>query len=216
MNPLDLNVDDLGTQYPDLLAAVRKTGTIVSPRSMTTTEVSPLTLTLHHPERCVVQRPGMSKALMWMEITQLLAGEFYWELFEAISDKAAGLMDLHGAYGPRTYGQLDGVVAELYEHPESRRAVVYVGRDTDLMLVRGNQTQMPCTMIWQFMLRHEKLDMFVSMRSWDLVWGLSYDVPCFVAVQSAVASALGIEVGRYFHMAVSAHIYQRHWGMEWI
>jgi thymidylate synthase len=87
---------------------------------------------------------------------------------------------------------------------------------------------MPCTAIWQFILRGEsydlhvpqleepikevrpKLHMLVYMRSWDLVWGLSYDVPCFVANQMALAKSLGAEIGSYVHVAGSAHIYERH------
>ena len=45
-----------------------------------------------------------------------------------------------------------------------------------------------------------------DLGSWDAVWGLSYDVPCFVAVQMAVAKALGVAVGRYRHHAGSFHL----------
>ena len=66
-------------------------------------------------------------------------------------------------------------------------------------------------MTWQFLPRGGKLEMLVSMRSWDLVWGLSYDVPCFVAVQLALAAALDLEPGTYTHVAGSGHLYERHW-----
>jgi len=59
--------------------------------------------------------------------------------------------------------------------------------------------------------RDGMIDAIVCMRSWDLVWGLTYDVPCFVAVQTALARALDVEVGCYLHLAGSAHVYERHW-----
>ncbi len=55
--------------------------------------------------------------------------------------------------------------------------------------------------------------MQVNMRSWDLVWGLSYDVPCFTAVQQVLASALRLSLGPYTHVVGSGHIYQRHYDL---
>jgi thymidylate synthase len=122
------------------------------------------------------------------------------------------------AYGPRTRAQLLRVVAELTKAPDSRRAVVYVGRDAALQKAyteaEERAGEMPCTCHWQFLLRDGALNMTVYMRSWDAVWGLTYDVPCFVAVQQAVAAALKVPVGRYVHHAGSLHVYERHWGWE--
>ena len=53
------------------------------------------------------------------------------------------------------------------------------------------------------------LHMIVNMRSWDLVWGLSYDVPSFVSVQMMLAAVLKCGVGAYLHNAGSAHVYDR-------
>ena len=72
---------------------------------------------------------------------------------------------------------------------------------------------MSCTLTWHFFNRNDKLEMIVNMRSWDLVWGLSYDIPCFVAVQMAVADALDLELGEYTHVAGSGHVYERHFDM---
>jgi hypothetical protein len=58
------------------------------------------------------------------------------------------------------------------------------------------------------------LHMIVNMRSWDAVWGLTYDVPCFVAVQMAVAKVLGVGLGSYRHHAGSFHLYERHWSIK--
>jgi hypothetical protein len=56
--------------------------------------------------------------------------------------------------------------------------------------------------------------MLVTMRSWDLVWGLGYDVPCFAAMQAVAASALAVPIGEYAHVAGSGHLYERHWDLE--
>lgn len=213
-NTLFFRTDDLGADYHILLKDVMANGDTVSPRGMEVREVRPLLLTLSHPERCFTKRPGINRALTYMEICQILAGIFDKALFDAVSPLASKLLTAGGAYGPRTHEQLIRVAQELALDPDSRRAVVYVGRETDLERVHAaSTTDQPCTMTWQFFNRGGRLEMVVNMRSWDLVWGLANDVPCFVAVQQALAWALGLEVGGYSHFAGSAHIYERHYGL---
>ncbi|GAF88661.1 unnamed protein product, partial [marine sediment metagenome] len=199
--------DDLGRDYGDLLKAVKTRGQLTSPRGQITIEVRPLVLYLTNPQACVVRRPGFSHALMWLEIMTLLAGEYQPELLEACAPNAAKLTNAYGAYGPRIKELLPEVETELRRDLDSRRAVVYLGRPDDLRLSRSYDTGLldaPCTMAWQFFVRDNLLEMHTHMRSWDLVWGLSYDVPCFVAVQQAVARALGVGLGSFTHVVGSA------------
>lgn len=211
--PIYYTTDDLGRDYGDLLKVVKTRGQLTSPRGQITIEVRPLVLHLLNPQACVVRRPGFSRALMWLEIMMLLAGEYNPELLEACAPNAAKLTNAYGAYGPRIKEQLPEVETELRRDPDSRRAVVYLGRPDDLRLSRSYDTGLldaPCTMAWQFFVRDNLLEMHVFMRSWDLVWGLSYDVPCFVAVQQAVACALEVGLGSFTHVAGSGHIYEKH------
>jgi thymidylate synthase len=148
------------------------------------------------------------------EIAMLLAGVYDGELLRAITPKAAELTTPLTAYGPRVRHQLPLIVQELQDDPQSRRAVVYVGSGKDLARIgKDTANEMPCTMTWQFLVRSE-LHMIVNMRSWDACWGLAYDVPCFVAVQMAVAHALGVPLGPYHHHAGSFHLYERHWDVQ--
>lgn len=213
-NYLAFDTDDLGADYGRLLETVLDRGDTVRPRGMAVKEVRPLLLRLSRPERCFTKRPGINRALTYMEICQILAGDFDKALFDAISPLASKLLTAGGAYGPRTVDQLPNVASELESDPDTRRAVVYVGRPDDLERIQAAATtDQPCTMTWQFFNRGGRLEMVVNMRSWDLVWGLANDVPCFVAVQQALAWALGLEVGHYTHLAGSAHVYERHWGI---
>lgn len=210
---INFETGDLCRDYGAMLEHVWDRGDWVSPRGLATKEARPLTLTLTSPQRCIVRRPKFSHALMWMEVTQLLAGEYDRELYEAVSPRAARLLTPYGSYGPRVREQLVEVERELRQDPGSRRAVVYVGRPDDLRLARQYAPEVldpTCTTVWQFFVRDNALEMLVSMRSWDLVWGLSYDVPAFVSVQLALAGALGVEPGPYVHVAGSGHIYEEH------
>ena len=213
---LTFETDHLGREYDRLLDEVVTNGMDVAPRGVECVEVSPLVLSLADPLACVVSRPRFSEPLMYMEMAQLLAGEFHPSLYEALSKNAAKMLTPYGAYGPRVREQLLFVEDELRRDPHSRRAVVYIGRPDDLRLSQAydpEQLDMPCTEKWQFLLRGGKLKMIVGMRSWDLVWGLSYDIPAFVSVQVAMASALGTGLGDYAHVAGSGHVYKQHYGL---
>jgi thymidylate synthase len=210
----------LGKAYPNLLEYVLEAGRVVPSRIGETREVLDLQLAIDCPSECLVGRAGMSDAFAYEEILQLLAGRYNGERLAAVVPLAAELITSPTAYGPRTAEQLQHVARELEENPNSRRAVVYVGRHDDLAILRSpvqaeaRAGEMPCTALWQFHLRHGVLNMAVYMRSWDLVWGLSYDVPSFVAVQTVLARHLGVAVGEYVHTAGSAHVYERHYGVK--
>lgn len=217
MEPMLFWTTALGQDYGKLLAQVCRHGNLVKPRGLLCKEAEPLIIHLVEPRRCLVNRPGFSRALMWLEIAQLVAGVHRPDLMATVSPNAAGLVTPYGAYGPRTREQFTEVIDELTRDPHSRRALVYVGRPDDLRLAaRYDPTQldMPCTTTWQFLVRDGRLDMVVTMRSWDLVWGLAYDVPCFVAMQQVAAAALGVPLGEYVHIAGSGHVYDRHWELE--
>jgi thymidylate synthase len=210
-----VGVKRLGTAYRSLLAHVVETGNEVPSRIGLTKELLNFRLELEEPEYCIVGRTGMSERFMHEEILQILAGVHDNERLRAITPKAADLITLATAYGPRTWEQVAWCASELTSHPSSRRAVVYIGRPEDAVSI-GEATagEMPCTETWQFHLRDDELHMTVTMRSWDLVWGLSYDIPSFVAVQMAVAHSLGAGLGTYVHTAGSGHIYEQHFGIK--
>lgn len=212
MKPLVFETDSMGIDYASLLTDVMRYGEECAPRGKPIKEVRPLVLTLTNPYSSIVKRPGFNPALMWLEVCQLLAGRFDMSLVELLAPKAAPLMSAQGAYGPRVRDQLRYVVEELTRDPDSRRAVVYIGRDTDLRY--SEHYEQPCTMTWQFFIRNGELEMLTNMRSWDLVWGLSYDLPSFAAVQLTLANVLDIPPGRYTHVAGSGHIYKEHWDAE--
>ncbi len=212
--------DCLSSGYPQLFEFVRDMGHTVDSRIGRTKEVLNLQLSLWDPTRSLIGRPGMSDAFAKEELRQLIAGEYSKEALAAIVPRAAELITEGTAYGPRIKHQLVYVAQELIESPDSRRAVIYVGRPEDLASTKVSHLnsqragEMPCTCVWQFHLRSNSLFMGVYMRSWDIVWGLSYDVPTFTGIQRLLAQVLGVKVGSYVHNAGSAHVYEKHWDLE--
>ncbi|WP_218974082.1 thymidylate synthase [Xanthomonas hortorum] len=112
------------------------------------------------------------------------------------------------AYGPRLFAlrgknQIDGIVNLLREKPTTRRAVIqlYDAEDLDSAL------SPPCTCTLQFLMRQGKLNLFVSMRSNDILFGFPHDVFAFTMIQEIISRRTGVELGEYIHSVGSLHLY---------
>jgi thymidylate synthase len=95
-------------------------------------------------------------------------------------------------------------------------------RDTRQALLRfslpehqwiGNKDQ-TCTLHGLFLIRDNKLNLTITMRSNDLTLGLVYDLPWFVGLLHRMKDELqetypGLGVGTYTHYVHSLHIYDR-------
>jgi hypothetical protein len=115
----------------------------------------------------------------------------------------------HGAYGLRTSGQYAAVIERLRSDPDTRQAVVTIWNPAYDLL--PDKRDYPCTILHQFRIRDNKLNMSVYMRSNDVWLGAAYDFFQFTRVQIAIASVLGIEPGTYSHHVGSLHIYEQHY-----
>jgi thymidylate synthase len=120
---------------------------------------------------------------------------------------------VHGGYGPRLFGpgqdaQVEQMV-KLLSDPErsgTRRAVIQLFDRADIA-TETPFNDVPCTCTMQFLRRDERLNMVVYMRSNDVYKGFTHDVFCFTMLQEIVAREIGVEVGRYIHLAGSLHLY---------
>jgi thymidylate synthase len=77
----------------------------------------------------------------------------------------------------------------------------------------GNKDQ-TCTMHANFLIREDKLNLSVVMRSNDLVLGLVYDMPWFMSLIDRMVDELkeyypNLTKGTYTHTVHSLHIYER-------
>ena len=116
---------------------------------------------------------------------------------------------IFGGYGPRLRGpgpadQLGNVIALLSNRPTTRRAVIQLFSGSDLI---EDHKDVPCTCTLQFLNREGGLELIANMRSNDAYTGLPHDVFCFTMLQEIVARSIGVEVGRYIHVAGSLHLY---------
>ena len=123
---------------------------------------------------------------------------------------------LSGAYGYRWRGyfsndQLDLIVHHLTEQPNSRRAVLQMWSVEDLKKVVHVPTckDVPCNTNVYFKIRKGRLDMTVSCRSNDIIWGTyGANAVHFSVLQEYMAARLGLPIGTYYHLSDSFHAYE--------
>ena len=215
MDTAIINIPDAINGYVDLVQHVLKHGKEAAPRGMKTREIEDAIIRIddvHHTLPLGVGR-GTVPGIGAVEACQLLAGtatpKLVIEVGPMFKNYAEDNGVFHGAYGARTQDQYAPVIERLKKDPDSRQAVVTIWNpELDLL---PEKRDYPCTILHQFRIRDNKLNMSVYMRSNDVWLGAAYDFFQFTRVQIAMASVLGIAPGTYAHHVGSLHIYEQHY-----
>lgn len=196
------NSFNVNARYTSILWLVQNDGQLVESRIGPTKEMPDMRFICAMGD--IPRRAGMNLSIGWTEMLQLIGGVYTREVFERVAPNSDLSLFTHNmAYGPRLKDQMNLLLDELRRFPNSRRATLYVGRDVDYI------DNLPCTNTIQFLIRDNRLHMLVSMRSWDLVKGLPYDIMMFGGLGFAVCRCLkGVQPGLISVHAGSAHIYQ--------
>jgi thymidylate synthase len=118
---------------------------------------------------------------------------------------------VRSGYGERLFGhngnnQIENIIALLRRKETTRRAVIQLFDASDLS---GNFKSIPCTCTLQFIIRENRLSLFVNMRSNDAYIGLPHDVFTFTMLQEIVARSVNVDIGIYKHFVGSLHLYER-------
>lgn len=129
------------------------------------------------------------------------------------------------AYGHRWrnyfgYDQLETIVAILASDPESRRAVLSMwdgGGDRDNSVLVGvgdlakvcqGSADVPCNTHCYFRVNKGRLDMMVSCRSNDILWGAyGANAVHFSVLLEYIAARLGLAVGTMYQVSFNFHVY---------
>ncbi|MFP7835234.1 thymidylate synthase [Marisediminicola sp. LYQ134] len=200
-------------------AEILSRGQVVGVRGSLTREVRQATITLRSPlERCIVV-PGRNNnpfAAIY-ETLWVIAGRNDIEDLSEYLPRARDFSDdgdtWRAGYGPRLrawrgFDQLSGVVETLTGDLQSRRAVISI---YDPELDSRPSKDVPCTNWLQFTCRDGLLDLGVTVRSNDLVWGFSgINTFEWSVLQEMVAFWLGVGTGKVTYFIGSLHLYDRH------
>ena len=133
-------------------------------------------------------------------------GEIYGKvpsIWERMADQYGNVNSNYGYQWEREY-QLDKIVAQLKNNPETRQAAIsiYDGKE-----IKNYKNDTPCTYAVQFTVIENKLNMCVVMRSNDLWFGFCNDQFCFSKLQELVSERTGYKLGTYYHFAHNLHLY---------
>jgi thymidylate synthase len=111
-------------------------------------------------------------------------------------------------YGERWHNNqaFQNILHHLQYDKYSRQAVMNIW-DSSIDL-QGNETNLPCTIIHQFMVREDKLNLHVYIRSNDFFKGFKYDVYLNSFILEAFAGFLKCGVGSLIFTVGSFHVYE--------
>ena len=113
-------------------------------------------------------------------------------------------------YPERLYHQIQAVIQELTEVPETRQAVMTMyDVHQDLMNWRGRD-RVPCSMSYHFLLRGKELTCIYEQRSCDFIQFFAADVFVTCGMLLNVAGQVpGVESTRFVHSIHSLHAFQK-------
>lgn len=202
------------------LNAIKITGVKIPSRAGETLEMPmPVCTTYSHPMERVLFYPQRDANPFFhcLEALWMLAGRNDVEFLKRYNKRMETYSDsgeiLHGAYGHRWrnwFGidQLDIAVARLKKYPYDRRTVVQMW-DCENDLFESNQMKdVPCNTQIYFKVRNGRLNMMVTCRSNDMIWGAyGANAVHFSMLQEYMAARVGVPIGTYHQVSDSFHAY---------
>lgn len=153
------------------------------------------------------------------ETLWVLAGrndlEFLSNYLPRAEDFSDDKMTWRAAYGPRLRNwkgkidQLEGVVNRFKEDPLTKRAVMNIfDPESDYQ----DTKDVPCNNWLHFIQRNGYLDLHVTVRANDAIWGFSgINFFEWSVLHEVIANSLGWKVGKLSWYVGTFHIYNRHY-----
>jgi thymidylate synthase len=211
-------VESANEAWMHIIMDLNDGGRECSPRGLKIKEVENYSICIKNPKKRIITNPlrRMSLPYAFGELLWYLSARNDVAMMEYYSKRMRNFSDdgktLNSAYGYRIFGkhpmlpfnQWENVVELLTKDPDSRQAIIHLHTPNN----KPTKDEV-CTLTLQFLIRNNKLDMVVNMRSNDVIWGFTYDVFSFTSFQELMANELGIKVGKYYHNAASMHIYEK-------
>lgn len=128
--------------------------------------------------------------------------------------------DEHGELGPvygrqwrswatpdgRTIDQIDWVIREIRERPNSRRMVVSAWNPADI----DDMALPPCHCMFQFQVMDGRLNCQLYQRSCDVFLGVPFNIASYALLLLMMAQVTGLKPGTFVHTLGDAHLYANH------
>lgn len=213
---MNITAKSANEAYVKILRAIDKHGILSQPRGYQVKELINANICIKNPRNRYIYDSDrkMSYAYAFGELCWYMNGDnsldtirYYSKFYDKITDDGK---TVNSAYGYRIFGkhpqigfdQWKRCVDLLKKDKDTRQAIIHIHTPNN----KPTKDEV-CTLTLQFLIRNGKLNMIVNMRSNDVVYGFTYDVFCFTAMQELMAEELGVKLGCYYHNAASLHIY---------
>lgn len=199
-------------------------GKVKSPRGLETLEIEDAIMILNDINNSVCTLPARKLSLKYLnaEFKWYNSGDKNIKFIDQFSTMWKGICDdkneVNSNYGHFIFKQQDKdgnnqfewCYQKLINDGDSRQAIINYNQPIHKY---NGVKDFVCAVIQQFRINDNKLDSRVVMRSNDLIYGFSYDVPWFTNIQQQLADRLNIKPGKYIHNAMSLHVYKKHFNM---
>ncbi len=106
----------------------------------------------------------------------------------------------------RSINQLEEVVRQIRENPDSRRLIVSAWNPGELHLM----ALPPCHTLFQFHVADGELSCQLYQRSADLFLGVPFNIASYALLTLMVAQVTGLKPGEFIQTFGDLHIYQNH------
>uniref|UniRef100_A0AAU8BDI2 Thymidylate synthase n=1 Tax=Bacillus phage Adastra TaxID=3143958 RepID=A0AAU8BDI2_9CAUD len=221
--------------YMDILSTVIKEGDVLAPRGKKIKEIRPVMIEFKNPSRRTTFLKGrtINPFFQVAESVWILAGRsdvgFLLDYNKNMGQFSDDGVFFNAPYGERLrfwnksdankfiYNPLDqlrDVYEKIKADPDTRQAVAVIYNPL-FDNIQNDTKDRPCNLLLSFKLRNGKLDLSVYNRSNDLHWGTFGANLCqFSTILEAMATWLGVEVGSYYQITDSLHIYLDTYGSK--
>jgi thymidylate synthase len=222
---LTITGEDANELFIQTSRLLLKTGQTRITRGLETLEIpDEICLTLLHPRKSIITLPPrhpdlrkfeyLEAELRWflsgsLDITPILPYSSFWK---QICNQDQSINSNYGYYAfyqkNQGLSQFDWCRERLIADPWSRQAVINFNQPQHKY---PNNRDFVCTVGQQFIRRGDKLDSIVWMRSNDLIYGTTFNLPWFSYLHQKMADTLNMPLGKYSHIASTMHVYQKHY-----
>ncbi len=106
----------------------------------------------------------------------------------------------------KTIDQIETLMKNLKENPDSRRHIVSAWNVADL----DKMALAPCHTLFQFYVADNKLSCQLYQRSADIFLGVPFNIASYALLTMMIAQVCGYELGDFVHTFGDAHLYLNH------
>lgn len=106
----------------------------------------------------------------------------------------------------RHLDQIESVIRQIRENPDSRRLIVSAWNVADI----PRMALAPCHALFQFYVNDGRLSCQLYQRSADVFLGVPFNIASYALLTMMVAQVTGLASGEFIHTLGDAHLYLNH------